>query len=75
MPSPHSSPSLKLCSKPLLLLQQMNAVLGFKNLEEGDEENCPCGNDLREGLNSFHERLMKHVSLVALQEPSEEVCT
>ncbi|KAG8317291.1 Ryanodine receptor 2 [Homalodisca vitripennis] len=52
--------------------EQMNAILGFKNLEEDDTENCPCGNDLRESLNGFHEKLMKHVSLVALQEPAAE---
>ncbi|XP_054285011.1 ryanodine receptor isoform X1 [Macrosteles quadrilineatus] len=52
--------------------EQMNAILGFKNLEEDDTENCPCGNELRESLNGFHERLMKHVSLVALQEPPAE---
>lgn len=51
----------------------MNAVLGFKNLEADDQENCPCGLDLRQNLNGFHEGLMKHVSLVALQDPSEEV--
>nr|AHW99829.1 ryanodine receptor [Sogatella furcifera] len=52
--------------------EQMNAILGFKNLEEGDTENCPCGDELRERLNSFHEQLMHKVSLLALQEPSEE---
>lgn len=51
----------------------MNAIIGFKNLEEEESENCPCGNDLRERLNYFHERLMNHVSLVALQEPSLDV--
>ncbi|XP_075211293.1 ryanodine receptor [Lycorma delicatula] len=52
--------------------EQMNAILGFKNLEEGDFENCPCGEELRERLNSFHEQLMSKVSLLALQEPQEE---
>lgn len=51
----------------------MNAVLGFKNLEADDTENCPCGLDLRQNLNGFHEGLMKHVSLGALQEPPAEV--
>lgn len=52
----------------------MNAILGFKNLEDGDIENCPCGDELRERLNGFHEQLMSKVSLLALQEPQEEVC-
>lgn len=49
----------------------MNAILGFKNLEEDDTENCPCGVELREKLNAFHSRLMSQVSLTALQEPEE----
>lgn len=49
----------------------MNAILGFKNLEEDDVENCPCGTDLREKLNDFHSRLMSQVSLTALQESME----
>lgn len=50
----------------------MNAILGFKNLD-GDFENCPCGDELRERFNYFHEQLMSKVSLLALQEPQEEV--
>lgn len=52
--------------------EQMNAILGFKNLEEEDKENCPCGDDLRERLNGFHESLMGKVSLNALQDGSGE---
>ncbi|XP_063919785.1 ryanodine receptor isoform X1 [Zophobas morio] len=52
--------------------EQMNAILSFKNLEEEDKENCPLGEDLCEKLNEFHARLMAHVSLQALQAPSEE---
>lgn len=48
--------------------EQMNAILSFKNMEE-DDENLPCGNDLREKLNEFHEHLMGKVSLNALVEP------
>lgn len=48
--------------------EQMNAILSFKNLEE-DDENSPCGGDLREKLNEFHEQLMCKVSLNALIEP------
>lgn len=49
----------------------MNAILCFKNLEEGDQENCSCGDELRSVLSDFHEDLLKHVSLKALQEPEE----
>ncbi|KAJ8867413.1 hypothetical protein PR048_031214 [Dryococelus australis] len=51
--------------------EQMNAILGFKNLEEEERENCPCGEDLSERLNGFHGQLMNQVSLTALQEPVE----
>ncbi|XP_067007679.2 ryanodine receptor [Anabrus simplex] len=51
--------------------EQMNAILSFKNLEEEDKENCPCGEELCERLNNFHGKLMGHVSLSALQEPAE----
>lgn len=51
--------------------EQMNAILGFKNLEEEEKENCPCGEELRDQLNSFHERLMSHVSLNALRDAEE----
>lgn len=49
----------------------MNAILSFKNLQDDDLENCPCGLELKERLNDFHSRLMSQVSLTALQEPSE----
>jgi hypothetical protein len=49
----------------------MNAILGFKNLEGEERENCPCGEELSERLAKFHEKLMSYVSLSALQEPEE----
>ncbi|XP_050555813.1 ryanodine receptor isoform X26 [Spodoptera frugiperda] len=49
--------------------EQMNAILSFKHLEEEDKENCPCGEELIARMNEFHESLMAHVSLNALQEP------
>ncbi|XP_073986803.1 ryanodine receptor isoform X3 [Rhodnius prolixus] len=52
--------------------EQMNAILSFKNFDEEDKENSPCGDDLRERLNAFHEQLLQKVSLLALQEPSDE---
>uniref|UniRef100_A0A182MMK6 Ryanodine receptor 3, brain n=1 Tax=Anopheles culicifacies TaxID=139723 RepID=A0A182MMK6_9DIPT len=51
--------------------EQMNAILGYKNLEEDDLENASCGPDLRNRLIEFHEKLMGKVSLNALQEPEE----
>ncbi|XP_035793570.1 ryanodine receptor-like isoform X10 [Anopheles albimanus] len=51
--------------------EQMNAILGFKNLEEEDLENASCGAELRGRLIEFHEKLMGKVSLNALQEPEE----
>jgi hypothetical protein len=51
----------------------MNIILGFKNLEEEEKENCPLGDDLRERLSSKHDALMTIVSLNALKEPEEEV--
>lgn len=51
----------------------MNAILGFKNLESVDKENCLIGDDLRERMNEFNEKLMKQISLVALQESEDDV--
>jgi len=51
----------------------MNAILGFKNLDSDDRENCLIGDDLRERMNEFNEKLMKQISLVALQELEDDV--
>ncbi|XP_058809913.1 ryanodine receptor [Phymastichus coffea] len=48
--------------------EQMNAILSFKNMEEDDPDNCPCGEDLIVKMNEFHSNLMSYVSLHALQE-------
>ncbi|XP_026743410.1 LOW QUALITY PROTEIN: ryanodine receptor [Trichoplusia ni] len=55
--------------------EQMNAILSFKHLEEEDKENCPCGEELIARMNEFHESLMAHVSLNALQEPDSSEST
>ncbi|XKL68210.1 hypothetical protein PGB90_003701 [Kerria lacca] len=52
--------------------EQMNAILSFKNVEEEEKENLLCRDDLRDRLNTVHEKLMNQVSLLALQEPSAE---
>lgn len=52
--------------------EQMNAILGFKNLEEDDKENCPIGEELCERMNIFHDQLMSQVSLKALLAPETE---
>ena len=51
--------------------EQMNAILGFKEMDPDDIENCPCGVDLRDSFLAFHENLLGKVSLNALQEPEE----
>lgn len=51
--------------------EQMNAILSFKNTEEEDPENCPCGEDLIVKMNDFHSNLMSYVSLHALQEAED----
>jgi len=51
----------------------MNAILGFKNMDTDDKENYLIGDDLRERMNEFNEKLMKQISLVALQESEDDV--
>lgn len=51
--------------------EQMNSILGFKELDPDDIENCPCGVDLRDTFLVFHEQLLNKVSLAALLEPQE----
>lgn len=51
----------------------MNAILSFKNVDGEDTENLLCRDDLRDRLNTVHEKIMCQVSLLALQEPSLEV--
>ncbi|XP_055318049.1 ryanodine receptor isoform X5 [Sitodiplosis mosellana] len=51
--------------------EQMNAILGFKELEPDDIENCPCGIELKNSFLEFHENLLTKVSLTALEEPEE----
>lgn len=51
----------------------MNAILGFKKLDTDDKENCLIGDELRERMNEFNEKLMKQISLVALQESEDDV--
>jgi ryanodine receptor 2 len=51
--------------------EQMNAILSFKNMEEEESDNCPCGDDLIIKMNDFHSNLMSYVSLHALQEAED----
>lgn len=53
--------------------EQMNAILSFKNLEEDDPDNIPCGEDLISTMNEFHSSLMTSVSLSALQDAQEAI--
>ena len=58
--------------------EQMNTILGFKNLEEGDLEDHACIPSLREKMSEFHDGLMQVMSISSLeeedvdQEPKEE---
>ncbi|KAI5643470.1 SPRY domain-containing protein [Phthorimaea operculella] len=53
--------------------EQMNAILSFKHMAEDEEaDNFPCGEDLIQRMNEFHESLMARVSLAALQEPETD---
>lgn len=52
--------------------EQMKMILCFKNLEEEDRENCPLGDELTGSMHEFHDKLMNHVSLKALQAPEGE---
>ncbi|XP_071050495.1 ryanodine receptor isoform X2 [Onthophagus taurus] len=54
--------------------EQMNAILGFKNLEEDEKENCPLNEELVEQMSGFHDALMEHVSLKALLAPPSVEC-
>lgn len=51
--------------------EQMNAILSFKNLEDDDPDNIPCGEELITKMNEFHSTLMSYVSLHALQEAAD----
>ncbi|XP_023317849.1 ryanodine receptor isoform X1 [Trichogramma pretiosum] len=51
--------------------EQMNSILSFKNMEDDDPDNQPCGEDLIVKMRDFHDNLMKFVSLHALQEAEE----
>lgn len=51
--------------------EQMKMILGFKDFDEDQSENCPCGDDLRQLLNDFHGVLMGEVKVI-LNNASEE---
>lgn len=44
--------------------EQMNAILGFKNLEEEEKENCPINDELRQFLLDFHTDFAGNLSVV-----------
>lgn len=61
-------------------VQQMNAILGFKNLPEEERENCPCNEELAQIQTGFHESFtckllhkMAEEELVPEEPPKEEV--
>jgi len=49
-------------------VEQMKCILSFKNADDIDEENKPCGEELIAGLTEVHQMLMEKVSLSALED-------
>lgn len=43
--------------------EQMNAILGFKNLTDEELEETPCGEELRSKLLDFHGQLMSKAQI------------
>lgn len=43
--------------------EQMNAILGFKNLSDEELEETPCGEELRKKLLEFHDTLMSKAKI------------
>uniref|UniRef100_A0A4D5R9V0 Ryanodine receptor 44F n=1 Tax=Scolopendra viridis TaxID=118503 RepID=A0A4D5R9V0_SCOVI len=52
--------------------EQMSAILSFKNLEDDSGDSCPCNEELREKLNSYHSEMMKKVSVKKEEGGGEE---
>ncbi|KAL1472514.1 hypothetical protein MTO96_039268, partial [Rhipicephalus appendiculatus] len=48
--------------------EQMRAILGFKNLEEENSDQCPCGEGLREALSSMHDDLVQRLKAASAAE-------
>ncbi|XP_042232995.1 ryanodine receptor-like, partial [Homarus americanus] len=51
--------------------EQMNAILGFKNLTDEELEETPCGEDLRKELQNFHEQLRAKAKIPGSEEVGE----
>jgi len=45
--------------------EQMNAILGFKNLPEEERDNCPCNEEMKKALLEFHEEFVSKLSVSA----------
>lgn len=52
--------------------EQMNAILGFKNLSDEELDETPCGEDLRKKLMDFHDGLMCKAKIPAGNEEEGE---
>lgn len=52
-------------------IEQMKIILGFKNLEEIDDDNRPCGEDLIGKLREYHDGFIEKLSLDVFQEAEE----
>lgn len=49
-------------------VQQMNAILGFKNMPEEERENCPCNEELAQILSGFHSHFIENTRYKAPEE-------
>ena len=45
--------------------EQMNGILGFKNLEDDERENCPCTDELAAFLSQFHQDFVGKIVMKA----------
>ena len=52
--------------------EQMNAILGFKNLTDEELEEAPLGEELRGTMMDFHDRLMKKTQIPSTKEEEGE---
>lgn len=52
-------------------IEQMKIILGFKNMEEIDDDNRPCSEELISQLREYHDGFVEKLSLDVLQNAEE----
>lgn len=52
-------------------IEQMKIILGFKNMEEIDDDNRPCSEELIGQLREYHDGFVEKLSLDVLQNAEE----